>query len=68
MANLAGSTVRAGIPNEFLIEKMQPSWLPNPQLRITYRGQARLSSGLILGLIGGLIGLVGGLSAGLIGG
>jgi sugar lactone lactonase YvrE len=50
---------------EFLIEKMQPSWLGNGVKRRIYSKFV----GLIFGLIGGLIvGLIGGLIYGLIGG
>ncbi|EAZ94255.1 NACHT domain-containing protein [Crocosphaera chwakensis] len=49
---------------EFLIEKMQPTWLESSNQKLLYR----LSVGLIIGLILGLsVGLIGWLSVGLIG-
>jgi hypothetical protein len=58
---------------EFLIERMQPSWLPTQAFQISYEHIVKLISGLIFWLIGGLIvgltvGLIGGLTVGLIGG
>ncbi|MEO0988119.1 MAG: NACHT domain-containing protein [Cyanobacteria bacterium J06639_14] len=62
---------------EFLIERLQPSWLDRQRDRILYRWSVGLTSGLSGGLIGwlagalsgGLIfGLIGGLISGLIGG
>ncbi|MDJ1182138.1 NACHT domain-containing protein [Roseofilum casamattae] len=64
LAWLAASMGKPGInQREFLIEKLQPTWLENAR---QYR-QYRLIVGLIFGLIGGLIfGLIGGLIVGLI--
>ncbi|MGD1903365.1 MAG: NACHT domain-containing protein, partial [Geitlerinemataceae cyanobacterium] len=58
---------------EFLVEKMQPTWLETRELQQRYQRRYRLIFGLIVGLIGGLIGglivgLIGGLIVGLIGG
>lgn len=54
----------------FLIERLQPSWLPNRGQRIRFRLESSLIVGMILGLTDGLIvglngGLVLGLSSGL---
>lgn len=51
----------------FLIEKMQPSWLEKPQHKRLYRLIVGLSVGLIVGLIvGSLVGLIVGLIVGLV--
>ena len=56
----------------FLIERLQPDWLParsRRQMRIVARLAVRLVFGLVVGLVGGLVfGLVGGLSGKLVGG
>ncbi|WP_169219410.1 hypothetical protein [Brasilonema sp. UFV-L1] len=39
---------------EFLIEKMQPTWLENTRHKWLYRVAVGLISGLIFGLISGL--------------
>ena len=61
----------------FLIEQLQPSWLPTRGQRRIYTFSSRLFGGLIFGLNVGLIygliygligGLIGGLIVGLIGG
>jgi eukaryotic-like serine/threonine-protein kinase len=50
----------------FLIEKLQPDWLPSGNLKVLYKAVALLNSGLIFWLILWLItGLIGGLTIGL---
>ncbi len=58
---LANQLRENNIPNNFLIEQMQPSWLEASQ-----KWQYRLLVGLIFGLIGCLVGLILGLIVGLI--
>ena len=54
---------------EFLIEKMQPTWLESNKQKIAYRMIFGLMLGLIFGLFVGLfVGLIFGLDKGLIGG
>lgn len=52
---------------EFLIERMQPSWLESQELVVSYRHKSRLFLALIFGLIFGLsFGIAGGIDSGLI--
>ncbi|MGL4502584.1 MAG: signal peptidase I, partial [Planktothrix sp.] len=70
LAWLAASMGREDInQREFLLERLQPTWLETQKQRNQYLLINRLISGLILGLILGLIfGLISGLIGGLIGG
>lgn len=59
----------------FLVDHLQPAWLPTRAMRVRYALLDRIGGGLLVGLLGGLLaalivgprsGLVGGLSGGLV--